>query len=128
MAKNAATTNEVAPVNEAATQNAEAASENKTATAGTEAKEQKKASAGTGSCASGFYCYIGPSVAGVIKHGDLFFGSRADALEQAKAAIEKKPLVKTLIVSGDDLPAARLKVKTPGNALYANAQRVAARD
>jgi hypothetical protein len=33
--------------------------------------------------------------------------------------------VKTLIVSGDCLPEARLKVKTPGNALYANYRKIA---
>ena len=76
-------------------------------------------------CASGFYCYIGPTIYGVIHHGDLFFGTRAKALEQAKAAIEKQPLVKTLIVAGDDLPTARLKVKTPGNVLYNNGRRIA---
>ena len=41
-------------------------------------------------------------------------------LKQAAEAIEAYPLVKTLIVSGDALPEARIKVKTPGNALYAN--------
>ncbi len=42
----------------------------------------------------------------------------------AAAAIEKYPLIKTLIVSGDKLPEARLKVKKPGNALYKNYQRI----
>lgn len=77
--------------------------------------------------ASGIYCYIGPSLRGLIKNGDIFRGSRAKALKAAAAAIEAQPLVKTLIVSGDALPAARLKVKTPGNALYKNYQRVAGR-
>ena len=38
----------------------------------------------------------------------------------AAAAIEKHPKVKSLIVSGDALPEARLRVKAPGNVLYAN--------
>ena len=38
----------------------------------------------------------------------------------AATAIEKHPKVKTLIVSGDALPEARLRVKTPGNVMYAN--------
>lgn len=76
--------------------------------------------------ASDIYCYIGPSLRGLIKHGDIFRGSRAKALKAAAAAIEAQPLVKTLIVSGDALPAARLKVKTPGNALYANYNKIAA--
>lgn len=76
-------------------------------------------------CAAGFYCYIGPSIAGVIRNGAIFRGTRADALSAAASAIEKQPLVKTLIVSGDDLPEARLRVKKPGNALYTMYQRIA---
>lgn len=47
------------------------------------------------------------------------------AMAAAAAAIEKYPLIKALIISGDKLPEARLKVKKPGNALYANYQRIA---
>ena len=74
---------------------------------------------------SGFYCYIGPSIVGLIQHGTVYRGTRRAALAAAAAAIEKYPLIKTLIVSGDALPEARLKVKKPGNALYKNYQRVA---
>ena len=52
-------------------------------------------------------------------------GRAADALKAAADAIVKQPLVKNLIVSGDALPVARLKVKEPGNALYANYRRIA---
>lgn len=76
-------------------------------------------------CAAGFYCYIGPSIAGAIRNGAIFKGTRADALSAAAAAIEKQPLVKTLIISGDDLPEARLQVKKPGNALNAMYRRIA---
>jgi len=68
--------------------------------------------------------YIGPSLKGLIRSGTIYRGDRAHALEEAKAAIEAQPLVKTLIVSGDFLPKARLKVKTPGNALYASYQKI----
>lgn len=74
---------------------------------------------------AGFYCYIGPSLTGLIQNGDIFRGTQAEALKAAAAAIEKQPLVKSLIVSGDDLPEARLKVKRSGNALYANYRRIA---
>ena len=77
--------------------------------------------------ASGICCYIGPSLRGLIKNGDIFRGSRDDALKAAAAAVETDPMVKTLIVSGDALPVARRKVKTPGSALYRNYQRVAGR-
>lgn len=73
---------------------------------------------------AGFYCYIGPSITGLIQHGDICRGTRKKALAAWDDAIKKYPLIKTLIVSGDKLPEARLKVKTPGNALYKNCQRI----
>ena len=60
-------------------------------------------------CAAGFYCYIGPNLTGLINHGAIFKGTRADALKAA----------------ADALPVARLKVKQPGNALYTNYRRIA---
>ena len=75
--------------------------------------------------AAGFYCYIGPSITGLIQHGTIYRGTRKKAMAAASAAIEKYPLIKTLIVSGEKLPEARLRVKKPGNALYRNYQRVA---
>lgn len=74
---------------------------------------------------SGFYCYIGPNLAGLLQHGAIFRGSREDALQAAANAVQQYPVVKTLIVSGDALPDARVQVKTPGNALYVNARRLA---
>lgn len=76
-------------------------------------------------CEAGFFCYIGPSLSGLIQHGTIYRGSRADALQAAAPAIERQPLVKTLIVSGDSLPLDRLKAKTPGTALYNNCRRIA---
>ena len=87
------------------------------------AGNEKKSRAGT--CPSGFYIYIGPSIRGLLQTGTIFRGSKAHARRMAQKAIEKQPLVKTLIVSGDCLPEARLKVKTPGNALYANYRKIA---
>ena len=75
--------------------------------------------------AAGFYCYIGPSITGLIQHGGIYRGTRQEALAAAAAAIEHNPLIKTLIVPGEQLSEARLKVKKPGNALYQNYQRVA---
>ena len=81
-------------------------------------KKEKK------SAADSFYCYIGPSITGLIQHGDICRGTRKKALAKWDEAIKKYPLIKTLIVSGDKLPEARLKVKKPGNALYKNCQRI----
>lgn len=69
---------------------------------------------------SGFYMYIGPNIRYHIQTGTIYRGDRDNALRRASSAIEMYPLVKTLIVSGDALPEARRKVKTPGTALYAN--------
>lgn len=75
---------------------------------------------------SGVWCYIGPNLAGLLQSGKIFRGTWAKALKEAAPAIEKYPLVKTLIVSGEELALARKKVKTPGNALHKNYQRLAA--
>lgn len=104
-----------------------------TAAAGTQESKADIPDAGTfktqkpNGAAAGFYCYIGPSITGLIQHGTIYRGTRKTALAAAAAAVEKYPLIKTLIVSGDKLPEARLKVKRPGNALYKNYQRIAGR-
>ena len=69
---------------------------------------------------SGFYIYIGPNIKGLIQTGSIYRGTREDAYKAAAAAIEKYPKVMSLIVSGDALPDARLRVKAPGNILYIN--------
>lgn len=71
-----------------------------------------------------FCCYLGPSLTGFLRHGDILDGSLEDARKQAADAIEKAPSIRTLIVSRETLPAAQIKVKTPGNALYEAYRRV----
>lgn len=73
---------------------------------------------------SGFYIYIGPTIRGVIQNGAIYRGTRAEAVEKAASAIEKYKLVKSLIVSGDALPVARLRLKEPGNAFYVNYRKL----
>ncbi len=73
-----------------------------------------------------FWCYLGPNLTELLQTGTIFRGTREDALEAAKDAIERFPLVKTLIVSGEHLPQARLDVKTTGTALHKNYMKVAA--
>ncbi len=77
---------------------------------------------------SGFYCYIGPNLKKLIQTGAIFRGTRKEALAKAADAIAAQPLVKTLIVSGDALSSARVKVKTPGNILYANYRKLAGKE
>lgn len=74
---------------------------------------------------SGFYCYIGPNLKGLLQTGTFFRGTREEAYASAAKAIEAHPEVKSLIISGDALPAARIRVKTPGNILYVNFNKLA---
>ncbi len=78
--------------------------------------------------ASGFYIYIGPNLKRLIQTGTIYRGTRKEALAKAAEAIAAAPLVKTLIVSGDALPEALVKIKTPGNVLHANYQKLAGKE
>ncbi len=73
---------------------------------------------------SDVYFYIGPTIRPLIQKGAVFRGTKSEALAKAAKAIEKYPLAKTMIVPGDSFPAARLKVRQPGNALYMNYQKL----
>ncbi len=73
-----------------------------------------------------FWCYIGPNLTHFIQTGTIFRGTREEALEAAKDAIEKYPLVKSLIVSGENLQTARIDVKKPGTAMHKLYSKVAA--
>ena len=101
------------------TDKTESKAENKPAReARPETKPVKKAETG------GFCCYLGPSLTGFLRHGDILDGGLAKARKQAEAAIRRAPSIRTLIVFKEALPAAQIKVKTPGNALYEAYRRV----
>ena len=86
-------------------------------TAGTKAEKSD-------SKADGFYCYIGPNIRGYWHTGQIFRGERDSILTESAQLVEKHPLVKALLVPGGSLSAARLKVKEPGTAHYANYQKL----
>lgn len=75
---------------------------------------------------AGFCCYIGPTILGVIQSGAIYPGSREAALAAIAPAVEKYPLIASLVVDGKTLPADRIKVKTPGNLLFVNYKKLAA--
>ena len=54
----------------------------------------------------------------------MFRGEREDILKEYARLVEEHPLVKTLLVPGESLAVARLKVKEPGTAHYANFQKL----
>lgn len=67
------------------------------------------------------YCvYIGPSIRGVITEGEVFSMSKKDALQFLYSAVERYPSIERLLVTGAELPEARIQVKTPGNMRYNN--------
>lgn len=73
---------------------------------------------------AGFYCYIGPNIRGLIQTGTIYVGTREEALKTAAAAIERHPIIRTLIVPGETLAADRINIKKPGTALYTNYRRI----
>lgn len=71
------------------------------------------------------YCvYIGPNIRGVVQYGAIFHCSRDAACEQLQPYLERWPLIRALIVDGEHLSEARIKVKTPGNGLYEQARKL----
>ena len=66
---------------------------------------------------AGFCVYLGPTIRGKIQYGTIIRGSKAQALETLKSVVKKYPSVKELVVTSTSLPAARIKVKTPGTLL-----------
>ena len=83
-----------------------------------------KAKGKAGAKSAGFCMYIGPSIVGTIQQARILYGDKQDALAQISAAVEKYPLIATLVIPGDQ---ARIKVKTPGNLLYVNYHKLADR-
>jgi len=73
----------------------------------------------------GFCVYLGPSIQGVIVSGTVFSNDKKATLKELQSVIEKYPLVADLIVLGKNLPECRIKVKTSGNFLYVNYNKLA---
>lgn len=64
-----------------------------------------------------YFVYLGPSVRGVIQHGQIFPGKK-EAVEAFLARkIAKYPRIKTLLVRGDKLAEARIRIRQCGNYL-----------
>ncbi len=70
---------------------------------------------------AGFSCYIGPNIPGVIQKGTIYPVGKAEAvkLPEVELAVSQRPGVAALIVDGSTLPEDRVKVKKPGEPLYA---------
>ncbi len=65
------------------------------------------------------YCvYLGPSIRGIVQSGAIFQCSRDDACKQLAPHAERWPIIRNLIIDGEHLAEARIKIKAPGNGLY----------
>lgn len=53
------------------------------------------------------WIYYGPSIRGVVTHGRIFRGARAEVLQELKNAIEKYPQIERLVVADKELKKAR---------------------
>ena len=73
----------------------------------------------------GFCVYLGPTMMGVIQRGTIYRGGRKEVLDSLAPVIEQHPLIASLVVSDETLPADRIKVKTPGNLLYVTYHKLA---
>lgn len=86
-----------------------------------------KAKSKAGAKSAGFCMYLGPSIIGTIQQARILQGDKPDALAQISEATRKYPLIASLIIPGDQVSEARIKVKTPGNLLYVNYHKLADR-
>lgn len=90
-----------------------------------EPKASKKTTKKPDGKAAGFCVYLGPSIRGVIQSGTVYRGSKTDVLRELAPALERHPLIASLVVTGDTLPEERIKVKTAGNLLNVNYKKLA---
>lgn len=75
---------------------------------------------------AGFCVYLGPSIRGVIQSGTVYRGSKSDVMKEIAPALERYPMIASLVVASDTLPVDRIKVKTAGNLLNVNYKKLAA--
>lgn len=73
----------------------------------------------------GFCVYIGPTIFGLIQSGTVYRGTLEEALAKVDDAIQKHPLIRSMVVTGDDLAECLKKISTPGNLMYVNYRRLA---
>lgn len=75
---------------------------------------------------SGFCVYIGPTIRSALQKGTILKGSKEEVLcnEAVKSALEKYPLISSLIIPGHSLSESLIKITTPGNYLYENYRKL----
>lgn len=73
-----------------------------------------------------FCVYLGPTIVGALQCGTVFLGTKDEVVKRLSDVLEKYPLAKSLIVTGENVARDRVKVKTPGNILYVNYHKMIA--
>lgn len=99
------------------------AAEEETVVETRKAAHPKAAKATVESCR--FSVYLGPSIRGVIQRGTILNGTKEEALASISYAVEKFPLIASLVVPDETIAEDRVKVKSPGNLLYVNYRKLA---
>ncbi len=72
----------------------------------------------------GFCVYLGPTITNLIQSGTIYEGSKEKVLASIPEAIKRVPLIASLIVTDKTLSEDRIKVKTPGNILNVNYNKI----
>lgn len=75
---------------------------------------------------TGFCAYLGPSIRGVVQNGTIYEGTKETVIGLLAGQIEQYPRIAKLIIPGDELPEARVKIKTKGNYLFEENRRFVA--
>lgn len=65
-----------------------------------------------------FCVYLGPTIKGVLTQGQVFKLSKKETVSVLAATVKKHPAVERLIVTGTQLPMARVLLKKPGTLLH----------
>lgn len=62
--------------------------------------------------------YLGPTIRGIIQKGQIFSGTKEEVLASLVPAAADYPGIAGLLVTGEELPKARIQVRTAGTLLY----------
>lgn len=62
--------------------------------------------------------YLGPTIRGIIQKGQIFSGTKEEVLASLVPAAADYPGIAGLLVTGEELPEARIQVRTAGTLLY----------
>lgn len=72
-----------------------------------------------------FSIYIGPSLRGGITKGQIFKMNKKAALASIASLVEKHPLIADLLVDGNDLPAAKVRLAQSNSLMHRNYEKLA---